>query len=207
MTRRFVVACALLCLAAAPAVAGGGGNHRLERGLSSLSCAAFGAPNGKPAHVTALRLRKGHRAYVEFRQRPSRQILPGHMYVVFGRLDANGEPLTRHYIGLDPQNYLRDSPNTPDFSVAARVQPSKRDCTYPVASAFRVSLTEKQYGRLLGRARKALSRPPRWSLERYNCHNFAADFGAIAGLRPGGAVVVPSAVYIDAFIRANAPER
>ncbi|MBK8456243.1 MAG: hypothetical protein IPL47_03320 [Phyllobacteriaceae bacterium] len=174
--------------------------------MSALSCAAHGRANGRSARLTVARVRAGDPAYVEFRQRPSRQLLPGHMYVVFGRLDKTGEPLTRHFIGLDPQHYLRDAHLSADHSVRAEVTPSGKDCTFPVANAYRVSLTAMQYKRLLAKAKAALARPPRWSL-RYNCHNFAAELGSVAGLKPGGNGVVPSVVYFWSFIRANEQTR
>ncbi len=206
MPLRLILALALT-VAGAAANAGEPKFAPMEAGLSSLSCTAYGKPNGKPARLTAARLRKGDPAYVEFRQRPSRQWFPGHMYMVFGRLDAAGNPLTRHYIGLDPQHYLRDAHRSPDHSVASAVTPSGKDCRFPVINAYRVSLTATQYKRLLAKARAALAHPPRWSLNRYNCHNFAADLGSVAGLKPGGNVAVPSFAYFHAFIQANEPQR
>jgi hypothetical protein len=57
--------------------------------MPELTCAAHGSVSGSAVKLTANRTRPGDPAYIEFRQRLSPGIPSGHMYVVFGRLDAS----------------------------------------------------------------------------------------------------------------------
>lgn len=165
----------------------------------ALSCAGFGAPSGPAVRQLAQNVRAGDPYYVEFRQRSSRTVLPGHLYVMFGRLGRDGEPVTRHFTSLEPGN----TGNGPFDKGGHGVEPSIRDCTRPARLALRVSLSAKRYARLLARIRAAEAAPPHWRLASYNCHDYAADLAASVGLKSGGFTMVPSALYMRAFIAAN----
>lgn len=171
--------------------------------IPKLTCAAYGAPQGRPARLTAKRVRAGDPAYMEFRQRPTLSIPTGHMYVVFGRLDRKGEPVSRQYIGLFPKGGAAGFYAGAVAPVAADLEPSASDCGYGAAAAYRVSLSEAQYRRLLGKVRATLASPPKWRMFGFNCNNFAASLGQVAGLREPDNRDLPSFSYIRAYIRAN----
>jgi hypothetical protein len=168
-----------------------------------LTCAKFGRPMGVDAPLTASRVRKGDPYYIEFRYRFSYAIISGHMYDVFGRLDANGNPITRQYIGLFPEGGILGLYGGAILPVPAEVHPSVRDCTYKPGAAYRVSLTASQYRALLAKVRAAIAHPPVWQMEASNCNHFAAGLGSVAGLRLPENGLLPSFAYIHAFIRAN----
>jgi hypothetical protein len=168
-----------------------------------LTCARYGNPMGVDAPLTASRVRKGDPYYIEFRYRFSYAIISGHMYDVFGRLDANGRPITRQYIGLFPAGGILGLYGGAIVPVPGELKPSVRDCTYKPGAAYRVSLTARQYRALLAKVRAALAHPPVWQMEVYNCNHFAAGLGSVAGLKPPANRLLPSFAYIHAFIRAN----
>lgn len=168
-----------------------------------LTCAKYGRPMGVDAPLTASRVRKGDPYYIEFRYRFSYAIISGHMYDVFGRLDANGNPVTRQYIGLFPEGGILGLYGGAILPMPAELHPSVRDCTYKPGAAYRVSLTAGQYRALLAKVRAALAHPPVWQMEAYNCNHFAAGLGSVAGLKLPANRLLPSFAFIHAFIRAN----
>jgi hypothetical protein len=168
-----------------------------------LTCAKFGKPLGGDAKLTASRVRKGDPYYIEFRYRKSYAIISGHMYDVFGRLDKNGNVLTRQYIGLFPSGSVLGLYGGAIVPVPGELLPSSRDCDYTPGAAYRVSLTADQYQKLLVKVRQALAHPPLWHMEIYNCNHFAAGLGSVAGLKPADAHLLRSFAFIHAFIKAN----
>lgn len=170
-------------------------------GVVGHDCAAFGDQDGVDAKPAVARVRAGDPYYVEFRQRASRTIVPGHLYLAFGRLDGKGRPATRRFAGLEPGN-LRPGPAV---NGGRGISPSVRDCTAPVQVAYRVSLSARQYARLTARIREAAASPQRWRVFAFNCHDFVAWVGEAVGMKSGGVTAVPSALYIRAFIAANEP--
>jgi hypothetical protein len=168
-----------------------------------LTCAKYGKPQGNGAKLTASRVRKGDPYYIEFRYRFSFAIASGHMYDVFGRLDRDGNPVTRQYIGLFPAGSIIGLYGGAVVPVPGELLPSSRDCSYTPGAAYRVSLTRAQYNRLLAKVRAALAHPPMWQMALYNCNHFAAGLGSVAGLKMPANALLPSFAYIHAFIRAN----
>jgi hypothetical protein len=172
--------------------------------LPKLTCAAYGNPGGRGQKLTAKRVKVGDPAYIEFRVRPSPTTpTSGHLYVVFGRLDAQGNVQTRQYIGLFPDGGPLGLTVGSVVPMPADLLPGKNDCTYSTTAAYRVSLTEDQYQRLLGKVRAYLANPPKWRMFGFNCNNFAATLGEVAGLHEPGNTIQPSFTYIHAYIKEN----
>jgi len=168
-----------------------------------LSCAAHGNPNGAPAKLTANRTKRGDPAYIEFRQRFTPGIPSGHLYVVFGRLDADGNPVTRLYTGLFPKGSVFGLYGGAVVPMPADLTPSYADCHFTPNAAYRVSLTESQYQQLLGKVQANLANPPMWRMFGYNCNNYAASLGSVAGLVEPANRARPAFSYIYAYIEAN----
>jgi hypothetical protein len=171
--------------------------------IPELSCSAHGNPGGKPAKLTANRTTSGNPAYIEFRQRFSPGLPSGHLFVVFGRLDQSGNPVTRQYIGLFPKGSLVGLYGGAIVPIPADLKPSYSDCHFPANAAYRVSLSEGQYQQLLGKVRASLASPPMWRMFGYNCNNYAASLGSVAGLVEPANRTQPSFSYIFAYIEAN----
>jgi hypothetical protein len=172
--------------------------------LPQLTCASHGGTQmGRSEKLTAKRIRSGDPAYMEFRLRAALSVPSGHLYVVFGRLDAQGNPVTRQYMGLFPNGGPVGLYAGAVVPMPAQLEPDFNDCVFRAAAAYRVSLTEEQYQRLLAKARSYLANPPKWSMFGFNCNNFAASLGTVAGLREPANPGQPSFTYIYAYIKAN----
>lgn len=168
-----------------------------------LTCAQYGEPGGNAAKLTASRIHIGDPYYMEFRERRSPVAGSGHIFVVFGALDKNGEVLTRQYIGLFPVASIVGFLGGAIVPVPAQLIPEKRDCYYQASAAFRVSLTREQYEKLVRKVRGILKHPPLWQMFVSNCNQFAADLGTVAGLKPAPASILPSFIYIHSYIDIN----
>ena len=168
-----------------------------------LTCAAWTSPKGRDAKLTAKRVTPGDPAYMEFRLRAALSVPSGHLYVVFGRLDPDGKPVTRQYIGLFPHGGPVGLYAGALVPMPAQLEPDFNDCAFPSSAAYRVSLTEDQYQQLLAKVRATLANPPKWRMFGFNCNNFAASMGEVVGLREPKDRNQPSFSYIYAYIKAN----
>ena len=168
-------------------------------GMEELVC----ANGGREAKLTASRIRKGHLAYIEFRTR----ILPGspsgHLYIVFGDLNAAGKPVSRYQTGLMPAGSIVGFYGGTLAPVPGKTRPQYLDCHGGTLGAWRVSLTAAQYRAVVRKARASLAEPPLWSMFGHNCNHFAAGFGDLAGLKRPKNSALPSVSYLPAYIEAN----
>lgn len=158
---------------------------------------------GRTEKLTASRVTPGDPAYMEFRGRMSPAIPSGHMFVTFGRLDAAGQPTSRNYIGSYPKGLLLGLYGGAVVPMPVDLEPSILDCTLPAFDSYRVSLSEAQYDRLLAKVAYYRRNPPTWTLFGFNCNNFAASLGTVAGLHAPLNTALPSFAYVQAFINAN----
>jgi hypothetical protein len=168
-----------------------------------LTCQVNHGMPGSNAQLTASRMAAGAPAYIEFRARMERLIGSGHMYVVFGRLDAAGNPVTHQYIGLFPKGGAIGMYSAMAVPIGADLKPKEEDCHGGTIGAYRVSLTEAQYQELLGKVSGILAKPPLWHMFAYNCNHFAAGLGRVAGLQPAVDFLSPTFQYIHSYIRMN----
>ena len=128
---------------------------------------------------------------------------PVNMFVVFGRLDPQGRPATRQYIGLFPVLGPVGLYGGAVVPVPAVMTPSVRDCTLRPNGVYRVSLSDAQYEKLLAKVRHVRANPPLWHMALYNCNHFAISMGLAVGLKaPQDALLVPPA-YLQALIEIN----
>lgn len=156
------------------------------------------------AKLSASDVKAGDPAYIEFRSRLTTLIPSGHMFVVFGRLDANGKPATSHIVGLFPKGSFLGMYGGAVVSVPAQVKPYMLECSVTaVIDAWRISVSEEQYQAILSRARAKLAKPPLWNMFGYNCNHFAAEFGDLIGLRKPENRNLPAFAYLPAYMQAN----
>jgi hypothetical protein len=168
-------------------------------GLSELMC----KNGGREAKLTASRVRKGDRHYLEFRTR----ILPGspsgHLYVVFGELDARSNVVSRYQTGLMPVGSILGFYRGTLAPVPGKTEPQYLDCYGGTLGAWRISVSAAQYNAIVRKARASLKPPPLWSMFGHNCNHFAAEFGDLAGLQRPKNPALPSVSYLPAYIEAN----
>jgi hypothetical protein len=170
-----------------------------ESGLSELAC----KNGGREVKLTASRVKNGDRHYLEFRTRFYPGTPSGHMYVVFGELDAGGSVTSRYHIGLAPDGLALGFVGGALVEVPAHLKPRFLDCHGGVIDAWRISISLAQYAAVTRRARSSLLKPPLWSMFKYNCNHFAAGFGDIVGLKHPQGPNLTAALYLPAYIRAN----
>ncbi len=168
-------------------------------GLSALAC----GNGGREAALTASRIKQGDRHYLEFRTRTYPGSPSGHMYVVFGELDAGGKVLSRYHIGLAPDGLAIGFIGGALVEVPAHVTPRYMECSGGVIDAWRISISPAQYAAVTRKARASLLKPPLWSMFKFNCNHFAAQFGDIVGLKHPQSPNLTAALYLPAYIRAN----
>jgi hypothetical protein len=168
-------------------------------GMEELAC----KNGGREAKLSASRIAKGDRAYIEFRTR----ILPGtpsgHLYIVFGELGANAKVVSRYQTGLMPVGSIAGFYGGTLAPVPGMIWPQYLDCHGGTLGAWRVSVSAAQYAAIIRKARASLAQPPLWSMFGHNCNHFAAEFGDLAGLRRPKNSALPSVSYLPAYIEAN----
>jgi hypothetical protein len=168
-------------------------------GLSALAC----GNGGREAALTASQVKSGDRHYLEFRTRTYPGSPSGHLYVVFGELDASGKVVSRYHVGLAPDGLVIGFIGGALIEVPAHVTPRYMECSGGVIDAWRISISPAQYAAVTRRARASLLNPPLWSMFRYNCNHFAAGFGDIIGLKHPQSPNLTAALYLPAYIKAN----
>ncbi len=157
--------------------------------------------------LTASDIRPGDTAYIEFRSRLSAAVPSGHMYMVFGRLDPDGVPVTHHIVGLFPKGAIFGIYGGAVAWVPAHVKAYGQECLgLATLNAWRVSMPEDQYQQLLAKANATLAKPPLWNMFGYNCNHFASEFGDILGLQKPSNPSLPAFAYLPAYMKAN-PDR
>ncbi|MEZ5800310.1 MAG: hypothetical protein R3D29_07415 [Nitratireductor sp.] len=92
----------------------------------------------KPQMINAKRVTNGDPYYIEMRMRHTPPLPIGHVYVAYGRLGADGEPLDEHLIMLAPiggyGSAIRRNPgNQPHETGHDRLQPAPGRCLSRVA--------------------------------------------------------------------------
>jgi hypothetical protein len=158
---------------------------------------------GRAARLSASRIRKGDRAYIEFRTRLLPGSPSGHMYIVFGELDGNSKPLSRYQTGLMPVGSVAGFYGGTLAPVPGKTRPQYLDCYGGTLGAWRVSVSDAQYAAVVRKARAGLAQPPLWSMFKFNCNHFAAGFGDLAGLKRPKNPALPSVSFLPAYIEAN----
>jgi len=138
--------------------------------------------------------------FVDFRAR--RGALFGHTFIVYGRLDANGEPLGAEYAGnypADGQIGLIVGSVIPVRTIIGSV---KGDLTDPATIIYRRRLTAAQFARLKATVRHVRATEHYWHLMFFNCNDIAVEATKSIGLRSPSPWLIPHA-YVTALRAMN----
>jgi hypothetical protein len=134
-----------------------------------------GAP-AKPATAPSA----GH--YIEFRAASIGTY--GHSYVVYGRLNARGEPADTHYTDRHPVGNYGLMAIGHVLPVPANTRWNPEVLKLPISSSYRHKLTAAQYQNLLREIRVAQAeKSPTWQAIANNCNHYAARLARAAGLK------------------------
>ena len=165
---------------------------------------------GLPATpVSAPKAKHAARYFIEFRSRHSNTY--GHTFVVFGRLNAQGQ------VGkIKPEMVAGLSPKGESSTrwavghlipVVAETAWSDGDLEDAyVTNRFRVLLSRAEYVKLVAHIRHKQANSPLWHLAIYNCNLWTGEIAEYVGLRTGSSWMMP-ANYIQTMKELNTPNR
>ncbi len=130
------------------------------------------------------------RYFVEFRGRSAATY--GHMYIMFGELNARGEVVKSKIAGLYPAGDHQDCDNCSvvNWSIGHVIfVPSGTTVTDGdleekyVTARYRVMLDKAQYDKLTDYVAKFQAHPPLWNALVRNCVSFGKEIGELLGLK------------------------
>ena len=158
---------------------------------SSMALASVGAPpnsNGSSQVIDGFIIDTGPpqpvdpqgRYYVEFRAR-----WINHTYIVYGRLDATGNPLDQHFIALYPRSrVLGLAAGSLPLIVPATTLPVPGDKDAATLAVYRRTIDAAQYEKIQNFVYQTRSNPHHyWNLYTINCNYFAAQIATAVGLK------------------------
>jgi hypothetical protein len=132
----------------------------------------------------------GERYFIDFRSRPGHFL--GHTFIVYGRLNAQGQPLTIRYAGMYPQEDPSTGlPLASVFPGPGSIQVVKEDLTQAPSNSYRRHLSAAEYARLDFAVRQLRATEHRWHLLFYNCNDFAIDIARRLGLHAPSSWLLP----------------
>src|SRR4029078_10354562 len=158
---------------------------------SSMALASVGAPpnsNGSSQVIDGFIIDTGPpqpvdpqgRYYVEFRAR-----WINHTYIVYGRLDATGNPLDQHFLALYPnRRVLGLAAGSLPLIVPATTLPVAGDKDADMLAVYRRTIDAAQYENIQNFVLQTRSNPHHyWNLYTINCNYFAAQIATAVGLK------------------------
>lgn len=151
--------------------------------VSAPACAQPAAGDAPPASAkVAAPAASSGGYYIEFRA--ARIGTYGHSYVVYGRLNARGEPADFHYTDRHPVGNYGLMALGHVLPVPANTKWDPEVLTLPISSTYRHRLTAVQYQNLLRAVRTAQAeKSPTWNALANNCNHYVAGLARAAGLK------------------------
>ena len=116
-------------------------------------CAGGWGP--KPKMVNARRIDPQHKYYMEMRLRHTPPLPVGHVYIAYGRIGPDGEPVDEKLVMLAPVGGYAGATVAAAAPMPGVLEPYGDDCVLRPIAAYRVSLTAQQYEKLLNRVVQA----------------------------------------------------
>lgn len=157
----------------------------------------------KPRVVNAKRVNPAHPYYMEMRLRQTPMLPVGHVYIAYGRLGANGEPLDEKLVMLSPLGGYAGAAIAAAAPMPGILTPYGDDCKLQPIAAYRVSLSAADFEKLLLRIQQAKTEKPSYHLFQYNCNHFLSDVAASVGIQPPENIYRPSLVYFYEMMDRN----
>ena len=127
--------------------------------------------------------KKDEQYFIEFRSRYA--LSYGHSYVVFGRVNENGEMIDPEVAGLHPASksavpyvlgHIVPVPSETGWSDGDLEEPYR-------SASWRIMLSEEQYTKVVAYIRKLQASSPVWQASVYNCNAFVADIARSMGFK------------------------
>lgn len=139
--------------------------------------------------------------YVEFRARAGPVF---HTYMVYGPLNARGEPLEENFVGFHPKGgALGLAVGSAPIPVPGQLDKVWSDEHLPVLASYRASLGPEQYRNMVAFIEQERRKTKYWNLWVYNCNSFAAELAWAAGLQaPEFPAVIPP-IWVAGLVAMN----
>jgi hypothetical protein len=157
----------------------------------------------KPKMINAKRIDPTHKYYMEMRLRHTPPLPVGHVFIAYGRIGPDGEPLDERMVMLAPVGGYAGATLAAAAPMPGVLEPYGDDCILKPIAAYRVSLTAQQYEKLLQRIVQAQQEKPRYALWTYNCNHFMSDVALSVGILPPENKYTPSLQYFYAMMDRN----
>ena len=157
----------------------------------------------KPKMINAKRMTPGHPYYMEMRLRHTPMLPVGHVYIAYGDLSADGEPLNEKLIMLAPIGGYVGAGIAGTIPMPGLLSPHPQDCTVTPEAGYRVSLSAQNYERLLTAIYEAKQSTPSYHLLAYNCNHFMSDIAKSVGILPPANIYKPSLIYFYEMVDRN----
>jgi hypothetical protein len=170
---------------------------RIEHG----QCKAGWGP--KPQMVNARRVDPAHQFYMEMRLRHTPPLLIGHVYIAYGRIGPDGNPLDERLVMLAPVGGYAGAAMASAVPMPGLVTPHPDDCVVKPIAAYYRSLSATDYEKLLLAIEQAKNDVPKYSLFTYNCNMFMSDIAKSVGILPPENIYQPSLVYFYEMMDRN----
>ncbi len=175
--------------------------HAVGEGDEGSSGAATAAQTKVAAHRAAAAVAENKRYFVEFRGRSAATY--GHLYILFGELNARGEVTKSKIAGLYPAGDKQDCDNcsVANWTIGHVIfVPSGTTATDGdleekyVTARYRVMLDKAQYDKLTDYVAKFQANPPLWNALFKNCVSFGRDVADLLGLK------VPQIMWVTPWL-------
>lgn len=157
----------------------------------------------KPKMVNAKRIDPAHPYYMEMRLRHTPPLPIGHVYIAYGRIGPDGEPLDEKLVMLAPLGGYAGAAVAAAAPMPGVLTPHYDDCRQTPIAAYRISLSATQFEKLLLRIRQAKEKKPTYHLFQYNCNHFMSDVAKVVGILPPENLYKPSLVYFYEMMDRN----
>jgi hypothetical protein len=161
------------------------------------------APTATAMATPAAEASQGKPYYIEFRARSAQSY--GHTFSIYGRLNANGQIVSKTVSGLHPAT---ESP-VPWMIGHFVLVPSEtgasdgdKEDKY-VTARFRMNLNADEYKKVVGYIKGLEAKSPVWHAVLYNCNAYVGDIAKFMGMEAPSSTMLMPAAYINELRQLN----
>ena len=157
----------------------------------------------KPRMINVSRVDPAHRYYMEMRMRHTPLLPVGHVYIAYGQLGIDGEPIDEKLTMLSPLGGYVGAGIASALPMPGILKPIGSDCTVEPEAAYRISLSAQEYEKLLLAIKHKHEEKPTYHLFAYNCNHYLSDVASSVGILPPENIYQPSLTYLYAMMDRN----
>jgi hypothetical protein len=152
-----------------------------------------------PKHLAGENQRDNWRYFVDFHAR-GKPSFPGHVFIVYGELNARGRIAEAQVVGFTPN---ADRYATAHFiPVPGLIGQQRADLTERSTVVYRRHLNATEFHQLIASVRQIRATHPSWHLIFSNCNDFVGTVAKSIGLRRPPSLLLPSD-YVSLLRKLN----